>query len=355
MKETQQPEVVRVLELDYEMTTKLVEGLVSNSFTIRGWGIALISALIGLTFQAQRWEIAVLAIIVTILIAFVDGYHASLYAKVFRHAQNVEHVLSLYYSLLARGEDDPDAGRDYEVAIGAHKFGRFAEVRKFRFVNLRDARPRLVIIVLYATLLLCALVSGSLVFFADKNPSKNVTWTTIVEPSSSNALTITNVVGANRMTFTPVNFPKSATTMQALLMELTNIQSAIMNLSALNLTNVSIATNTFAPLVGELQQIERVITDSVAFNLTNVSITTNTFAPLVSELQQIERVITNSVALKKTEQIVSPADIQQFLSALTNIQNAISNAADKPLATNSVQAHETGLFIGIGHREIKSK
>jgi len=86
MKETGQPELVRVLELDYEKTTKLIEGIVSSSFTIRGWGIALISALIGLTFQAQRWEIAGLAIVVTFLIAFVDGYHSWLYAKVLRHA-----------------------------------------------------------------------------------------------------------------------------------------------------------------------------------------------------------------------------------------------------------------------------
>ena len=167
MSTKEQPELVRVLELDYEMTTKLVEGIVNSSFTIRGWGIALISALIGLTFQAQHWEIAVLAVVVTILIAFVDGYHSWLYAKVLRHAQNVEHILSLYYSFLARGEDDPDARRDYEVAIGAHKFGRFAEIQKFRLGALWDARPRVIIITLYVTLLVCALVSGTIVFFSD--------------------------------------------------------------------------------------------------------------------------------------------------------------------------------------------
>jgi len=90
MKETGQPELVRVLELDYEKTTKLIEDIVSSSFTIRGWGIALISALIGFTFQAQLWEIAGTAIVVTLLIAFVDGYHSWLYARILRHAQNVE-------------------------------------------------------------------------------------------------------------------------------------------------------------------------------------------------------------------------------------------------------------------------
>lgn len=163
MKDTDRVELVRVLELDYEKTTKLIEGIVSSSFTIRGWGIALISALIGLTFQAGLWEIAAVAAIVTFLIAFVDGYHAWLYGQVLRHAQNVEHVIGLYYASLARGEDDPDAGRDFEIAILSHRFGRFAEISKFSLGALRNARPRLVIVILYITLLVCAIISGILV------------------------------------------------------------------------------------------------------------------------------------------------------------------------------------------------
>jgi hypothetical protein len=184
MKATGESELVRVLELDYQQTTKLVEGIVSSSFTIRGWGIALISALIGLTFQAQRWEIAALAIVVTVLIAFIDGYHSWLYANVLRHAQNVEHVLALYYASLARGEDDPEARRDYEVAIQAHQFGRFAEVQKFRLAVLREARPRVIIIILYVTLMACALVSGALVVCSKKSPSQIFEFTTV--PGATN-------------------------------------------------------------------------------------------------------------------------------------------------------------------------
>ena len=76
MNKDTQKELVRVLELDYEKTTEVIESIISSSFTIRGWGIALSSALIGLTFQAERWEIAVLAVVVTLLIAFIDGYHS---------------------------------------------------------------------------------------------------------------------------------------------------------------------------------------------------------------------------------------------------------------------------------------
>ena len=58
MNESTQKELVRLLELDYEQTTKDIASIISSSFTIRGWGIALSSALIGLTFQAQQWGIA---------------------------------------------------------------------------------------------------------------------------------------------------------------------------------------------------------------------------------------------------------------------------------------------------------
>src|SRR5882724_6270754 len=144
----QPSEQLRVLELDYEKTTKLIEGIVGSSFTIRGWAITLTSALLGFTFQARRWEIAALAVIVTILLAFIDAYHSWLYAGVLRHAQRVEGVLSAYYAYLSRGDDDPAARRAYEVAIQSHQFGRFAETQRFRLRALWYARPRKIIITL---------------------------------------------------------------------------------------------------------------------------------------------------------------------------------------------------------------
>lgn len=169
MTDAERSELVRVLELDYEKTTKVIESVVGSSFTIRGWGIALISALIGLTFQTKLWELAGLGMVVTLLIAFVDCYHSWLYAKILRHATDVEHVLGLYYAALARGEDDPDASRDFEVAALAHRFGRFAEIQRFRLRALRDVRPRVIVLVLYLTLLICTIASGALVLFGQKD------------------------------------------------------------------------------------------------------------------------------------------------------------------------------------------
>jgi hypothetical protein len=168
-----QSELVRLLELDYEKTTKLIEGIVGSSFTIRGWGIALVSALVGLTFQAQLWEIAGLAVVITLLIGLIDGYHSWLYSRALSHAQSIERVLGLYYAALSRGEDDPQARREFEIAILSHRFGRFSGIGKFRLAALRESRPRLVIVSLYLTLLVCAVASGLFVLaFKQNSPSK---------------------------------------------------------------------------------------------------------------------------------------------------------------------------------------
>lgn len=172
MNEATQKELVRVLELDYEKTTKAIESIISSSFTIRGWGIALSSALIGFTFQAQHWEIAILAVLVTLLIAFVDGYHSWLYAKVLQHANHIETIMRYYYAFLARDDVDDQTRIDFLGKILAHRFGRFTEIHKgFTFSSLREARPRYVIVTLYATLLACAAVSGALAFSSKKHPA----------------------------------------------------------------------------------------------------------------------------------------------------------------------------------------
>lgn len=165
-------ELIRVLEVDYEKTTKSVSEITSTSFTIRGWGITLISALIGFTFQTQHWQVAALAVVVTLLIAFVDCYHSWLYAMVLQHANKIETILRYYYGYLARGDADPQAKRDFLVRLLSHRFGRFSEINQgFSIANIKDARPRPVLITLYATLLACAVVSGVLVVTSAKKPA----------------------------------------------------------------------------------------------------------------------------------------------------------------------------------------
>ena len=109
---------------------------------------------------------------VTLLIAWVDGYHSWLYAKVLLHANNIEAILRYYYVYLARGDVDPQAWIDFQSKIQAHRFGKFIEIRKgFTFSDLKYARPRLLIVVLYSALLASAAVSGGLAYWSSKRPA----------------------------------------------------------------------------------------------------------------------------------------------------------------------------------------
>ena len=165
----EQAELLKMLQADSDATTKLIEGVVGSSFTIRGWGITLVSALIGLTFQAQLWQVAALAVVVTLLVAFIDGYHSWLYAELLEHAVAAEQVLISYYSSLARGEDDPQARDEFEVDISAYSFGRYAALHRFRLRDLGKARPRPVIAILYVTLLVASIASGWLAASSKKS------------------------------------------------------------------------------------------------------------------------------------------------------------------------------------------
>ena len=176
MDDNTRKEIVRELELDYEKTTKAIEGVVSSSFTIRGWGMTLIAALIGLSFQNKLWPLSALAVVVILLLALVDGYHSWLYAKVLQHANNIETILRYYYAFLARGDVDPQAKRDFEVKIESHRFGRYSEInQKFSLADLRDAPPRLVLVVLYGTLLACAVAAGILIYSSSKKAAASTT------------------------------------------------------------------------------------------------------------------------------------------------------------------------------------
>ncbi len=181
---TQHAELLKLLQSDSDATTKLIEGIVTSSFTIRGWGITLVSALIGLTFQAQLWQVAGLAVVVTLLIAFIDGYHSWLYAELLEHASAAEKVLIAYYASLARGEDDPQAQEEFEVALSAYSFGRYAALHRFRLRDLREARPRSVIIALYATLLVAAVSSGFLAMSSKKSAGEKFECNAVSGPSN---------------------------------------------------------------------------------------------------------------------------------------------------------------------------
>jgi len=169
--------------------------------------------------------------------------------------------------------------------------------------------------------------SGVFVIFSDKNPPRNITWATIVEPSLTNSFQITNLAGANGMAFTPVDFSRLAIDIQPLSNELHEIRVAISGLRSPSTTRDPVSTTDFKPIIEELNQIERAISRLAESRKNEPSIPPPDLTALVAELQKIETVISN-VAVRQQSTIV---------------------------ITNQLHLRETGLLIGIGRREVKSK
>lgn len=146
---------LHLLEVDYERTTKLIEGVVSTSASIRGWTITLTVALLGIAFERQSWPLGASAIVLILMLALVDGYHSWLYAEALRHVSYVEKTLSLYYASLA-SDGDPDARMAFDVQLRVHRLGPFGNLTTFTFRGLRHARPRILLVTLYGALLVIA-------------------------------------------------------------------------------------------------------------------------------------------------------------------------------------------------------
>ena len=154
-------ERIRLVELDYEKTNEFVKGVVATGAALRGSAITVWLALIGFGFQQRLVSLAVLAALVVVVFALVDGYHGWLYAEAAKHLRAVERVTSTYYNALSRGEDDEDAVRDFRQELRFHRFGLFSNLRAtINWDFLRDARPKIVYRLVYPLLLTLAVVAA---------------------------------------------------------------------------------------------------------------------------------------------------------------------------------------------------
>lgn len=160
MLDERQKELLRLVELDYARTSKFIEGLVATGATLRGWAITIWLAVLGVAFDRNTWELAALAAIVILVFAVVDGYHAWLYREAFEHARSLERISSSYYKSLGRGADDPDAKLDLREELEAHRFGLYANLRRFAPRTLLHARPAVFFWFLYPFLALVGAASA---------------------------------------------------------------------------------------------------------------------------------------------------------------------------------------------------
>lgn len=155
-------ELVRVIELDYERTSKFIEGVIGTSATIRGLLITAWVAVITLAFDTSRWTLAATSFAVVVVFGLVDAYHSWLYNQALGHAVELEELSQKYYRALSKGADDPHAETNLRVRFQDHRFGIYGSLGKFNWKkDLRSARPKIFFQVLYPGLLAVSLIASA--------------------------------------------------------------------------------------------------------------------------------------------------------------------------------------------------
>ena len=153
-------ERIRLVELDHEKTNEFIRGVVGVSGALRASAVTVWLALIGFAFQQSLPALALLAAVVVVVFALVDGYHGWLYAQAATHVRATERVTAAYYEALGSSGDGDEAARDFREALRLHRFG-FAGMRTtMRPTFLLEARPKLVYRLVYPLLLALALVAA---------------------------------------------------------------------------------------------------------------------------------------------------------------------------------------------------
>jgi hypothetical protein len=150
-----------LLKLDYEQTSEFIQGVLSVSNSLRGWAITLSLGLVGFGFDRHSVGLCVIAVAVSVTFAALDGYHGWLYSEAVHHLNGLERIWRLYYTSLGPTGGDPLAARQLKVAFGSHVFGFLSRIPPFSLGRLRAARPAVVFLLLYPSLILIALIAAS--------------------------------------------------------------------------------------------------------------------------------------------------------------------------------------------------
>jgi hypothetical protein len=153
-------ELVRLVELDYERTTKFIEGVIGTAGTARSLLLTAWSAVIALAFDTSRWTLAAAGFVIVVVSGLLDVYHSWVYNQALGQATKLEEISQQYHTTLARGADDPYSQIDLKVALNHHHFGVYSNIHEFSWKKLswQAFRPKVFFQVLYPGLLLVSIV-----------------------------------------------------------------------------------------------------------------------------------------------------------------------------------------------------
>lgn len=153
MDDKAQAELLRLVEVEYDRTSKFIEGTVGIVTTVRGWAVTVWLALLGAALSEKLWEISVLAAVAPLVFMLVDAYHGSLYNQALLHAKDLERITGRHYAALSRGAAHSYAELNAQVALASHKYGLYSNLREFRWSDLLRSRPRVFVRVFYPVMI----------------------------------------------------------------------------------------------------------------------------------------------------------------------------------------------------------
>jgi hypothetical protein len=156
-------ELIRLLELDYDRATSIINGITGISGTIRGLAITVWVAAVGFASQQRSWPLGLLAAALVVVFAVVDGYHAWIYAEALRHAQEIESVELAYYVALTRGVDDPGMREESDLRLQTFEIGTYGRLRVFKWRDIWYVQPRILFVMLYPAMAAAAIVEAILI------------------------------------------------------------------------------------------------------------------------------------------------------------------------------------------------
>jgi hypothetical protein len=129
------------VQAEYKRTGEFIDGITTASATVRGLGVTIWLALLGVAFDRSLWELGVLAAITATIFWLIDGYHAWLYGEAFRAALELELIQAAAYAAKGRLAGQARGELEARARLQAHQFGLYRNFKRFRLKDLRYVRP----------------------------------------------------------------------------------------------------------------------------------------------------------------------------------------------------------------------
>jgi hypothetical protein len=154
-----------LVRLDYDATLRTMTGVLATGTAIRVAGFAVWGTLAGFGLRDRSWALCLAAVIVVIVFAYADAYHAVLYRHALHRAIAIESMLDGYLNRLGIDAEDDEAVATAISSLETHRFGMYRTMPKLHPREFRDLRPRPIFVAVYPAFVSIAAVIALIVAF----------------------------------------------------------------------------------------------------------------------------------------------------------------------------------------------